>query len=352
MDWQKTPWAMYTLPRNVDNLDTPWVPSPDTFAHDAKLYHATPTRTRCETISGPPGHRFLRAFRGLRRLIGRSLQLMAQEPRSQKVNLNLSSCNDVPEIPPSEWRAFAAYSRPYVNGVNVHNTLTPSPTPYRILDLDDEVDFDALFASLRSPSGEIHPERWIRGLTHPALPPPPTGWTLPCPGEPLAFPWDCQLNPFLVHAVCGPAPVYWNIRSGGLAILYGGPRDVAIPLSQADLAQPATYPLLTHMFVSGLAPAAARFPWKFMVVNTQGIRLRDVFGAILDNFQQCVFQREFDGWTHTQRRHAEVEWKLRGGEKTRDGLRRLDYLCGQLYFRGLAPNPDRTGWVLFVGPEW
>ncbi|KAJ7189460.1 hypothetical protein GGX14DRAFT_383227 [Mycena pura] len=254
------------------------------------------------------------------------------------------------QLPLSEWRAFGAYSRPTVNGVDVHNTFTPSPTPYRELD-PDEVDVEEVFRSLRSPSGATHPERWVRGIKHPALPQNPN-WHVPGPNEPLPFPWECQLNPFLQASVTGPAPVYWNILKSRGMVLFGGPLDVSIPLAPQDLAQPATFPLVTHMYISGLGLAAARFPWKFCVVNAAGVRVRDVFDAILINFFELVFPAEVAQWAPERLARAKLEFQLRGGDVATDGLRRMDCLGGQLYFRGLAPNPDRTGWLLFVGPEW
>ncbi|KAJ7467705.1 hypothetical protein FB451DRAFT_1137464 [Mycena latifolia] len=354
MDFQKDPWPPYKPPRNIDSLDTLWLPSLDSFKRDGALYGDSrrdivypATHHTNGPDSGSPGRNFSRVFRALRRLISRS----TEDKHREEGFIQIQRGKEIPQVQLSEWRAFAAYSRPTINGVNVHNTFTPSPTPYRNIDMN-ELDIDEVFASLRSPDGGIHPELWIPGIQHPSLPPPPTGWPLPHPGEPLAFPWECQLNPFLQHALCGPAPVYWNIRSGELAILYGGPLNVTIPLSPADLAQPATRPLLTHMYVSGLALSDVRFPWKFMVVNPAGIRVRDVFRAIMDNFQQLVFPAEWEKWGPARQQRAKLEWTMRGAEETQDGLRRIDYLCGQLFFRGLAPNPDRTGWVLFIGSEW
>ncbi|KAJ7654862.1 hypothetical protein B0H17DRAFT_1099381 [Mycena rosella] len=324
MDWQKDPWPLHQQSRNIDSLDTVWIPSPDSFERNNTLYgghieaiaypdvhqrHGQESRRPGRNFvrvpdahsgSRPQGRNFVRLFRALRRNF------------KERVT-HISGSRETPQVSLSEWRAFGAHSRPTVNGIIVHNTFTPSPTPY--------LDVEEVFASLRSPSA-------------------------------APFPWECQINPFLAYTVCGPAPVYWNIRSGALAILQGGPINVTIPLTAADVAQPATYPLLTHMYVSGLALSDSRFPWKFMVANPNGIRVRDVFAAILDNFQQLVFLTEYEKWGAERQRRAQLEWALRGGAKTQDGLRRMDYLCGQLFFRGLAPNPDRTGWVLFVGGEW
>jgi hypothetical protein len=408
MEVYKEPWDLYESPRRVQSLHTPWIPSPGLLQRDRPrcgghvhdIVH--PSQQLQSQDSVLSGRNILCGFRALRRFMGECfllcsirkgrrscLALPARDSNAERKHgdegtvyhsqrpesfhfpvshTSQSQCKEIPQVSLAEWRAFAEHSRPIVNGVGVHNTFSerpapirifsnaffltaPSPTPYRNIDLD-ELDLEELFQSLRSPGGHTHPELWIPGIRHPSLPPPPIGWPLPRPGEPLPFPWECQVNPFLQHAVCGPAPVYWNIRAGDLAILYGGPMNVTIPLTPADLAQPATCPLLTHMYVSGLALADARFPWKFMVVNPAGIRVRDVFTAILENFQHFVFRTEYEQWSVARQRHAELEWVMRGGPEMQDGLRRIDYLGGQLCFRGIAPNPDRTGWVLFVGAEW
>ncbi|KAJ6523911.1 hypothetical protein DFH09DRAFT_1286528 [Mycena vulgaris] len=340
----KDPWPPYEFPRNIQNLDIPWA---DSFEGDSPLgsgadvhdivYPVAPKRNGL--LSGSPARNLFAVLRCLRRIICEwSCAIFADCATHESTRVSLSG-----------WRAFGVHSRPTVNGVSVHNTFTPSPTPYRNIDLD-EVDLDEVFASLRSPGGTLHPELWIRGIAHPSLPPEPPEWHVPVPGEPLTFPWDCQINPFLEHAICGPAPVYWNIRTGWLAILYGGPLNITIPLSPADLSQPATRPLLSHMYVSAVALADARFPWKFMIGNPKGIRVRDIFGAIMDNFRQFVWRAEFHKWSLERQQRASLEWRLR--EKGNDGMRRIDYLAGSLYFRGIAPNPDRTGWVLYVGGEW
>ncbi|KAF7362821.1 MYND-type domain-containing protein [Mycena venus] len=361
MDPQTYTWPSYTPPRNIDNFDSPWVPSPDSFGRKGSISQGVHTLVKVcpvaqqsyEPAPTIPERNIGNIFAGLC-VRFRSRRV---ERGVENVSIRESPCatSKVKEVPLSQWRAFAAYSRPTINGVDVHNTFTPSPTPYRTLPLD-EVDPQEVFDSLRSPSGRLHPERWIPGLQHPSLPPPPTGWDLPRPGEPLAFPWECQLNRYLKRAVSGFAPVYWNIqtglKSGTTMILYGGPNDISIPLTPADLAEPATYPLLTHMYISAVACTDAGFPWKFMVVNPAGIRVRDVFAATIDNFSRHVFRSEYDKWTSDRQKCAELEWALRGGPQEQDGIRRLDYLCGQLYFRGLEYNPDRTGWILYVGSEW
>ena len=132
----------------------------------------------------------------------------------------------------------------------------------------------AVFNSLRGPHGSPHPERWVPGLEHPALPPRPDlpGWQTPHPGSPLAFPWECVLNPFLVHSPLGRAPVTYDVGLDPTSIVYSetGP-DITIPLSEADRAQPATYPFVTIMEIREVADdTAALFPWPMWVINERG----------------------------------------------------------------------------------
>jgi hypothetical protein len=149
--------------------------------------------------------------------------------------------------------------------------------------------------------------------------------------------------------------VYWNISWGTSShtSLYGGSNGVSIPLSAAALAEPATFPLLTHMYISAVACTDAGFPWKFMVMNPAGILVRDVYNAITDNFRRHVFLAEYENWSSERQQRATLEWRLRWGQQEpQDGLRRMDYLGGQLFFRGLEYNPDRTGWILYMGSKW
>jgi hypothetical protein len=136
------------------------------------------------------------------------------------------------------------------------------------------VDPSAVFNSLVGPNGTPHPERWVPNLQHPALPPRPDlpGWQTPRVGSPLPFPWECVLNPFLVHSPAGRPPVTFDVGYDTSCLLYSetGP-DITIPLSEADKAQPATYPLLTIMEIREVADdPAPQFPWPMWVMNERG----------------------------------------------------------------------------------
>lgn len=211
-----------------------------------------------------------------------------------------------------------------------------------------------MFARLRSPGGTEHPELWIPGLEHPSIPPRPGRWSDPRPGEPLPFPWECQLNPFLEHKLFGVSALYWDLGQPHGGILYGE-AEATIPLSPADKAQPATWPFLTHMYINAVADdTAPHFPWPFMVFNPRGIKCEDVFEAIFENFQQHVSQHEHDSWSALRQRQSGRAYHIRLASEDRegDGLRRIDYLGHRVMFRGLEPNPNRdgSGWVMFIGP--
>ena len=95
------------------------------------------------------------------------------------------------------------------------------------------------------------------------------GWQTPHPDSPLAFPWECVLNPFLVHSPLGRALVTYDVGLDPTSIVYSetGP-DITIPLSEADRAQPATYPFVTIREVAD--NSAALFPWPMWVMNERG----------------------------------------------------------------------------------
>ncbi|KAK7058044.1 MYND-type domain-containing protein [Favolaschia claudopus] len=366
MDPRTFEWPPYKRARNISNFVDPWIPpTPDFLPAHAVWPKVADNVDEApnEPISSSPRKKLSEALRKvfkLKRNATDSPRQNIHDPdveshhHRERSDIWALSFEDVPE---SRWRAYGLYRWPTVNGIEVHNSAgensTPSPTPYRQLQLGEEVDYDALMRNLCSPGGmTLYPERWIRGLKHPSLPPEPADWRLPGRGQPLPFPWECQLNRNLKRSVSGTAPLFWNIQRRD-QVMWGGPENICIPISNSEIAEPATYPLITHMFISAVACADAGFPWKFLIINPRGIKVLDVIDAIHENFHQMVWPHEFTSWNEDRRTRAEFEYKLRGGElNAMDGLRRIDYLCGQTCFRGLEYNPDRTGWILYVGPHW
>lgn len=227
----------------------------------------------------------------------------------------------------------------------------------------EHVDIHRLWNSIRDPDGHLHPDEWIPGLEHPSLPPRPKQWPPPTPELPPPPPWECILNPFLVHLPLGRPRLYWDISHGSTSIVWGQTEDnQSIPMLDPDKAQPATYPFLTEMHVSGLADdSGPSFPWPFTVKNDYGITCHDVISAIFYNFQQPVYKEEEASWSMLRRRQAayafhvrihspNTEYSLRTpGE--REGLRRIDYLGDRFMFRGMESSPRRDGtWIIFFGP--
>ncbi|KAF5337950.1 hypothetical protein D9611_015027 [Ephemerocybe angulata] len=275
-------------------------------------------------------------------------------------------------VQPHEWKAYGYWARPIVGNVQVHNSESP-PQHFAPLQhiKDTSMTPEDVFDSLYSPRTGFHPERWKLGIEHPSLPPRATRWAPPDPTKPLPFPWEVQLNPFLEHVLFGVPRVYWDVREDVSAAQYGvnGSGDEGCrPLTPADFAQPASWPFLTHMYINALADdMAERFAWPLMVINPDGIKVRDVLNCVYANFREGVKADEYWGphWTTARRKEAakahgrrtdvtapENEWKaLEGYVDPNDRMRRIDYLGQRTLFRGLGPNPDGTGWVLYLGQD-
>jgi hypothetical protein len=227
------------------------------------------------------------------------------------------------------------------------------------------MELDDIFHSLVGPNDSPHPERWIPGLIHPALPPRPTLWDAGAASFP--FIWDYHLNPFLQHRVVGYSPVYFHIASTPGAVYHRLPltRNLTVPLWPEELAQPATYPFLKDMHIKNIADddSTNPFPWPMIVHNSDGVLLRDIFAAISENFSQYVAQEEFSHWTEERKKTAKRAYRARVAiantsldpfippSHDNTGLRRVDYMGERVLFRGLEPSPEQDGtWVMFLGP--
>ena len=214
-----------------------------------------------------------------------------------------------------------------------------------------------VFRSLRGLHGSPHPERWVPGLQHRSIPRRPSLWRDPEPSYP---PSECQLNPYLEHRSFGPPPLYFNIGLGTGGIVFYEPEGT-IPLEAADRAQPATYPLLTEMYIDTVGDDPSRtFLWPFPIHNPNGILCQDVFEAICVNFEQYISQDEYDSWpeslqnrctrSYNARLATANSWNPELSPPSNDGLRRIDYMGDRFMFRGLEPHPNDSSWTLFVGP--
>lgn len=200
---------------------------------------------------------------------------------------------------------------------------------------------------------DIHPEAWVPGIKHPSLPPRPTRWTVPVPGEPLPFPWEVQLNPLLQHMIWGPSPLSWyiGVDPDYESIVSYGRTRFDIPCARADRAQPATWPFLTHMHFNAVAgDSAPKFPWPFTLCNLRGLKCGDVLSGIYSHFDQPVTRDEKMSWPPLRQKAAQdaLENRCRLQERE-DQMRRYDSLGGVMYFRGIEPTIDGEGWMICFG---
>lgn len=117
--------------------------------------------------------------------------------------------------------------------------------------------------------------------------------------------------------------------------------DIAIPLNAQDFEQPATFPLLTHMWIKGVADdnAGENFPWPFMVKNDTdgfGITVDDVLKQVWLNFQEYVRLSESERWEWRKRARAGAATHTRNAELRkiyRDPTREVDAMtrAGEAY---------------------
>ncbi|KZT07112.1 uncharacterized protein LAESUDRAFT_725481 [Laetiporus sulphureus 93-53] len=222
---------------------------------------------------------------------------------------------------------------------------------------------------MRTVSSSKEPLKWISRLEHPALPPRPELWATP-PLIPRQLPPSAlQLNPFLQHRPFGRPPVLFDMRLFTADILLGElPREEGDerPLRAdfeewgPDGSQPATWPGVPSLYISALADDAfPKFPWPILVIPhhpSLPVLVRHVFNALIANFEERVKEDEMEALSEERRGlvtrayytrlETRVGGRLPGDE---DGVRRIDYLGDQVYFRGLEPAPDGDGFMMFVG---
>lgn len=94
-----------------------------------------------------------------------------------------------------------------------------------------------------------------------------------------------------------------------------------------------------------------------MVINHRGVKCVDVFEVLYESFHRYVGADERERWSGTRKvqadeayaRRLRAEGVQRGQQGRQDPMKRVDYLGQQVMFRGLEPNPDGEGWMLFLG---
>ncbi|KAH8830719.1 hypothetical protein DL96DRAFT_1786160 [Flagelloscypha sp. PMI_526] len=356
-DWER--FGGYYRP--IDDIRIPWHPSPllsKTFTPVTPVVKSLPAHA----LQNP--HKQGNVRKLMKRVFKYRIRQISQPSgptRSNPVELDPAVWKASPSfqtphpILTSTRQNYAYWTHPELNRVKVDNR--------NWMDLHNTPsEAECAFWALRSPGGDPHPEIWPSGLVHTGIPRRPVQWQGPVsPNEPLPFPWECQLNPFLQHRPYGRSAVAWQLNLDCQVLYYGDP-DVSIPLSDRDLQQPATIPLLTHMFVKAVADdnESKRFPWPFMIKNTEGgfgITVRDVFDTIHRNFNsEYVFASEWESWSYNQKRRARAGYQARIDDlresrriEEPDSLLRVDYLGPYAQFRGLQPSPDGEGWLLCIG---
>ncbi|KAJ3992021.1 hypothetical protein F5050DRAFT_1811916 [Lentinula boryana] len=386
------PHAFFYL-RSVNDLSVPWVPSPFTPARQlppskvgspVSLLSSTsttssksPPRRTKKTLqfhlqlqesqassSSDVGtraserrkHRHLSFLRSVRK----QLKSRKMTPKVLEVEIEQydpaelePTASATPPIPLSEWKAWSYYARPCVNGVDVDN-LSPKPK------LDVELDIQMMFDHIKSPGGTPHPERWIKGQKHPALPPRPATWKRVDPLAPLPFPWEIQLNPLLTHSlITYPeyTPIYWNLTLR-TSLLFFLTEDGGLQfVMDNDVCQPASCPLVTHMYICAYAFAPDwnvqyKLPWPIMLQSRDGITCEDFFDGLYENFSQHLKKSEYEKWDEDAQRYAmQSHIKHPRGWAEDDLMKRSDILGDNIFYRGLAPSLNMEGWVLLLGTE-
>ncbi|KAH9479932.1 hypothetical protein JR316_0008528 [Psilocybe cubensis] len=263
-----------------------------------------------------------------------------------------------------EWKQYGYWARPILNNVTAVSSETSIDTitlRKMITDMGD----DSPDSGRRTPPHK----RFIPGSKHRALPPRPERWTPPIPGQPLPFPWEVQLNPLLQHFLWGPSPLTWRLFDDPLThrSVRFGRTPLPVFVSHQDLAQPATWPFLTHMYVNAVAgDSAPTFPWPFTIHNARGIRVGDVLGAVYEAFWVPVRREEKESWPMTRQDAAmraleerchicapvKVGRDAQGNvmrEDFEDCMRRCDALGGVMWFRGIEPTINAGGWMITFG---
>ncbi|KAF5378862.1 hypothetical protein D9615_006923 [Tricholomella constricta] len=346
----------------IDDLSRPWVGSPELDKPDTAPYLFIPSATslrkqqqrttsKSELVARAPNTPTASRKKRRRLVISRALHrladMIARVPEDEFRKQPRSERNSrTEEVALREWKAWGYYAYPKLHGHYIRN-FPPDK------DIPPSLDVEQVFESLKDERNVLHPERWVRGLQHPALPPRPKRWLDHKKGDPLPFPWECQLNPFLQHITFGRPHLDWDISEPS-AECYMGRTDSKglIPLSRADKAQPATYPFVTHMYINAIAedPYPDQF-WPFYVVNENGITVKDVLDKVYENFQQYLSLVEFQSWegSYHKQNAARIAFEVRWGHTRGQQARRLDVLGTHCMFRGLEPHPNREGWTMFVG---
>ncbi|PPQ87899.1 hypothetical protein CVT25_001241 [Psilocybe cyanescens] len=258
-----------------------------------------------------------------------------------------------------EWKQYGYWARPILNNVTGINSR-------KVFAVSSEKSIDTV--TLQNIINDMGDEsqgrstpphkRFIPGVKHRALPPRPTRWKVPVPGQPLPFPWEVQINPLLRHVLWGPSPLTWCLFDDPrMKTVRYGRTPFIVFCGHQDLAQPATWPFLTHMYFNAVAgDTAPMFPWPFCVENLKGITVGDVLEQIYKAFWEPILRDEKESWPMIRQDAAMRALHERcrmcstpGQPEFEDYMRRCDSLGGVMWFRGIEPTINAGGWMVTFG---
>ncbi|TDL25360.1 hypothetical protein BD410DRAFT_765979 [Rickenella mellea] len=333
----------------ADRTETAWRPP-----HDANVisHGRQRGRRKCNNQSPRKGSRKLnKLLLRLAVFIQKTLGGYIDRETSSLPNDSNSASEKLPNgrrITSEEWIQYGRWARPLINETYVHNR-TPKHRP---------LDWHPLS---EIPNVRGRPERWMPGLLHPQIPPRPEAWRTPRGDEPVPLPHQIELNPVLEHTKVGWPQFTFFIQRPVAFIMYGGkPRDEDpfIPFPDEDYAQPATWPLVSHMVISCVGDESdGSLPWPVEVRNPFGINLGNLFDEIYKTFQEPMTREERHGFPRRRQQQIGMAYRARTAPGNEDGVlsgdrvRRVDYFGDRFLFRGLEPSSKYDGtWMMFLGP--
>lgn len=150
------------------------------------------------------------------------------------------------------------------------------------------------------------------------------------------------------------------IRLGELTPVQGDKQPVRLPfeIDYSNGAQPATYPGVSSLKITTIADDPLPIcPWPILVVShhpSLPVLVGDVLYAIIRNFSQHMTNQEYYSLSLDRRLQVHTAYWNRvrvilGDWQDDDGVRRIDYLGDRHYFRGLEPDSNGEGFVIFFG---
>ena len=113
-------------------------------------------------------------------------------------------------------------------------------------------------------------------------------------------------------------------------------------LSPTALNEYALHPSVTHVTIN--IPGSA---WQVKITNARGITVRDILSEICESMCYHVGNTEFQAFAPQIRDAALRVFQRRGGAEPggfQSGLRRFDFMGGNMFFVGLRKARDGFSW--------